>query len=258
MWRSEESYFSGLCLRKVGYFVMENASKALLMAGGILIAIIVIGALLLMINQVGNLQNSQDSGKKDSQLVAFNLDFERYTDDKGILGTDVISVINKVLDYNEKVKSGGVNNSVDYGIKMSVHVTGFDRFNDKYAYTRLSPNSKIFRSTTGEYTIGYGGSNEILNELKQYEKLEKDMMNKPDLVKKLSSMYDSKNHDKSIEKMEDYLYRYGLNYDLNSDNLKIIEKYKQYSEFKSSTFRSSQQPIYENGQIKELFFDFVK
>ena len=31
---------------------MENASKALVMAGGILIALLVLGALLLMFNQV--------------------------------------------------------------------------------------------------------------------------------------------------------------------------------------------------------------
>ena len=33
---------------------MENASKALLMAGGILIALLVIGSVLLMFNQIGN------------------------------------------------------------------------------------------------------------------------------------------------------------------------------------------------------------
>ena len=31
---------------------MENASKALVMAGGILIALLVVGALMLMVNQV--------------------------------------------------------------------------------------------------------------------------------------------------------------------------------------------------------------
>ena len=33
---------------------MENASKALLMAGGMLIALLVIGALLLAFNQIGD------------------------------------------------------------------------------------------------------------------------------------------------------------------------------------------------------------
>lgn len=236
---------------------MENASKALIMAGGILIAIIVIGALLIMINQVGNFQNTQDSSKKDSQLATFNLDFERYADDKGIYGSDIVSLINKVIDYNAKVRTGGVNNYVDYNIKMSIQITGFDRFNTKYAYTSLSPNDKIFKSTTGEYTIGYGGSNYILNELKQYEELEKNMTT-PDIAKKLASIYDSNHRDESIGKMNSYLYDNGITYTLDSNNLKIIEKYKQYSEFKTSTFRSSQQPTYKNGQIQELFFEFVK
>ena len=79
---------------------MENASKALLMAGGILIALLVIGALILMFNQVGSYEKAQDARKKSSQIADFNKDFERYLDDKGITGADVISLINKVLDYN--------------------------------------------------------------------------------------------------------------------------------------------------------------
>ena len=57
---------------------MENASKALVMAGGILIAILVIGALLLMINQIGSYEKTQTVNVKDSQLAQFNYDFERY------------------------------------------------------------------------------------------------------------------------------------------------------------------------------------
>ena len=37
---------------------MENASKALIMAGGILIALLVLGALLLMINNLSDYQKS--------------------------------------------------------------------------------------------------------------------------------------------------------------------------------------------------------
>ena len=43
---------------------MENASKALLMAGGILIALLIIGALLLMFNQISTYKQSESSNQK--------------------------------------------------------------------------------------------------------------------------------------------------------------------------------------------------
>ena len=61
---------------------MENASKALLIAGGILIALIIISLLVVMFTQIGDYQKSQSSGSKESQLAEFNRDFERYTEDE--------------------------------------------------------------------------------------------------------------------------------------------------------------------------------
>ena len=57
---------------------MENASKALLMAGGILTALLVIGALILMFNQLGIYQKSNSQAEKNSQIAAFNRKFEKY------------------------------------------------------------------------------------------------------------------------------------------------------------------------------------
>ena len=82
---------------------MENASKALLMAGGILIAILIIGALLLMVTQIGDYQKTKDSGAKATQIAKFNSDFERYLDDKGIKGTDIVSLINKIAEKKTKM-----------------------------------------------------------------------------------------------------------------------------------------------------------
>lgn len=43
---------------------MENASKALIMAGGILIALLVIGALVLMFNQLSYYQRTETDSEK--------------------------------------------------------------------------------------------------------------------------------------------------------------------------------------------------
>lgn len=174
---------------------MENASKALLMAAGILIALVIIGLLLIMVNQIGNYQNSKDASKKELQLAEFNLDFERYVDDNGIKGADIISLINKISDYNIKASKGGVINSVNYDIEMSITVRGFDRFNRKYHYDNNSLfENKLYRE----------------NELKSI----------------VTSTYSDESRKRMI------------------------------SEFKSSIFRSYQGPTYENGQIKDFYFEF--
>lgn len=162
---------------------MENASKALLMAGGVLIALLVIGALVLMFNQIGSYQQSQDTNKKNSQLAEFNLEFERYLDDKGITGADVISLINKVVDYNNKAKKGGVTDSIDYNIKMSITISNLNQFNIKYAYN--NDINRIFEINS--YTIGDNNTqgNNLKNNLDSEKKLENIGIS-PDILKQLS------------------------------------------------------------------------
>lgn len=247
---------------------MENASKALLMAGGILIAIIIIGLLLIMVNQIGSYQKSQDSNKKDSQLAEFNLDFERYTDDKGIKGTDVISLINKVIDYNSKARTGGVNNSVDYNIKMSITISDLQKFNKKYAYDKENDSDSLFN--VDSYTFGYGNTNNTLKALFDNFSANEGTLG-IDNLKILSSIYNgSKSKNENVNNIKDKLkelYPNEHTYDTWNGNgdptLDTIKKYRQYSEFKSSTFKIDQTKegqgvVYENGQIQKFYFKFVK
>ena len=237
---------------------MENASKALLIAGGILIALLVIGALVLMFNQIGSYQQAQDSNQKDSQLAEFNKDFEKYIDDKGITGADVISVINKVIDYNNKANKGGVSNSVDYEIKMSITISGLDTFNSKYAYNNET-TYKLFQ--TDSYTIdSRNSSNTFKNYLDEATRLEANSGISKDQLKILSGMYDG-NINSSRNKIKDKLVelnadRYN-NWNGNSDpKLDTIIKYRQYWEFKTSKFKPDGDPVYKNGQIQTINFKF--
>lgn len=241
---------------------MENASKALLMAGGILIALLIIGALVLMFNQIGDYEKGQQSNEKNSQLAQFNLDFERYMDDKGITGADIISLINKVNDYNNKANNGGVNNSVDYSIKMSITISGLDSFNEQYAYS--DEKNKIFEKPL--YEINYKSStqtNILKNMLNKCEEIEKLGIPKEDL-KQLSGMYDNDDIKGSEEKIKEKLKQIDnkqySNWDKNDTTLPldIIIKYRQYWEFKTSKFKPVGNATYQNGQIQSMTFEFYK
>lgn len=238
---------------------MENASKALLMAGGILIALLIIGALLLMFNQIGDYEKGQQSNEKTSQLAQFNSDFERYTDDNGINGTDIISLINKVIDYNKKASNGGVTNSVDYSITMSITVSGLDNFNKKYAYDKQNDSDSLFIHPT--YT--FSTNNSLKETLDKFASAENGIS--IENLKILSSIYDSKeNQGDNISNIREKLLEINANEYKDWDGttqaptLDTIKKYRQYSEFKTSTFVISRDPEYENGQIKNLYFKFSK
>ena len=80
---------------------MENASKALLIAGGVLIAIIILSMLLMVYSKIIEIKNAQEEEKELKQLVAFNSQFEAYNK-KLMYGADVITLINKVFESNKK------------------------------------------------------------------------------------------------------------------------------------------------------------
>ncbi|MBQ2938367.1 MAG: hypothetical protein IJE05_05800 [Clostridia bacterium] len=236
---------------------MENASKALVMAGGILIAILVIGALLLMVNQIGDYEKAQTSNVKDSQLAQFNYDFERYTDDNGITGADIITIINKVVDFNKKE---GVSNSVNYDIKMSVTITGLNDF--KKNHTVESGVEDLFSGNN--LVMGANGNNNFFSEIiTRYT----DYENKYTLsgINRLASSYNQIKTKMKEEKFSESSSKYkelieeitGKNMS-NVPTLAEISQYSQYSEFKRATFVSHQNSVYENGQIKDLYFKFVE
>jgi len=80
---------------------MENASKALLMAGGMLIAILILGLLVLMFTSISNNAKSREEIKIVEQLTIYNKEFESYNR-KLLRGTDVVSLINKAISTNKK------------------------------------------------------------------------------------------------------------------------------------------------------------
>ena len=148
---------------------MENASKALLMAGGILISLLVIGALVLMFNQIGDYEKGNQGIKKTSEIAEFNIDFIRYTEEN-IKGVDIISLANKVINFNSK---NGILNSIDYSKKITLNID-------------VNDFSKLFGSNSYEIK---NYDNDFMKTIKKFSSLENTYtLSKMD---ELSSNYDS-------------------------------------------------------------------
>lgn len=123
---------------------MENASKALMIAGGVLIALIIIIMFIIMFNNLANIEKEQEEQTKVEQVAAFNAEFEAYNK-KVMYGVDVITLINKVAENNKKYATNN-----DYQINVvlndevvtsSSHLIGTDEEKSIYTCVEIEYNS---------------------------------------------------------------------------------------------------------------------
>lgn len=77
----------------------ENASKALLMAAGMIIAVLLISLLVVLYDQISTYYAQDHKMTVMEQTQKFNAKFENYNRNN-IRGSDLISLMNKVIDYN--------------------------------------------------------------------------------------------------------------------------------------------------------------
>lgn len=90
---------------------MENASKALLMAGGILLALLIIGALVIFFTNLADYNNSTDASVKQSQIAEFNNQFEPYNKDDLTL-MELKSVYNKIINNNSNYPEYNISSNI--------------------------------------------------------------------------------------------------------------------------------------------------
>ena len=81
---------------------MENASKALIIAGGVLLAIMILALLVYMGTAMTDMAESQDRKLAAQQLEEFNKSYLVYNKTK-MYGTDVITVVNKAINHNKNI-----------------------------------------------------------------------------------------------------------------------------------------------------------
>ena len=79
---------------------MENAAKALTIAGTILISVLVISAVVFMYRDLTSVKRQDAENQKLQEITDFNKSFESF--DKTLSGAKMLSLSNKIKDYNEK------------------------------------------------------------------------------------------------------------------------------------------------------------
>lgn len=119
---------------------MDNASKALIMAGAILIAVALVGVgVYLYSNAAGQVDNASDQ-LSAAEIQLKNSEFEAY-EDSAVKGSEIKTLIRKVKAFNKqgvfpngiKINSGDVD-SINVGniSNGSTHVVTMHYDNDGY------------------------------------------------------------------------------------------------------------------------------
>lgn len=139
---------------------MENASRALLMAGGVLIAVIIIALMVSLFRTAGSGSRSVDNTMTAEQIAKFNANFTKYlgqdltihqvvticdfAQNNGTYVVGVPSTFNTIAKRNQQMKtkiaqenaasSGGTSKKYYYQIKIDAYDT--DANSSHYGYVK--------------------------------------------------------------------------------------------------------------------------
>lgn len=197
---------------------MENASKAIIMAGGILIGVVILALLVLVFRPMGDAYEEQGDALTIEQLEKYNRQFNTY--DKSLYGSELLSLANLIYDYDNRL------------------LYDADKNGQYYKENKITVTVKL-----KEETIGY---NDVTP---SYETIKKESKNKPtgcdiELLRK---------YDMALEKKLKEMEKAGIS--KNDDDYQEVKS--SITQFRSTPFRciSSQTKYNKYGRISKMFFE---
>ena len=226
---------------------MENASKALIMAGSVLIALMIIGALILTFSNITAYQETNTRSTRSTQMAEFNSQYENYNR-KDVRGSDLYSLLNKAIDYNRRESSEGTN-WADKGQEMAYEPMVIEFTIDKSELVAPDDASRLF--TTNTYTVS-GKSNDFGNKVKdEIDDLEGEygQSSLTNLTTNLTKIFidDSSTRQEKKEAVQNFN---------SASKKKTVSDFKEIKE--NSQIRNDVYKYYEYIQFKRAHFDCEK
>lgn len=226
---------------------MENASKALIMAGSVLIALMIIGALILTFSNLTAYQETNTRSTRSTQMAEFNSQYETYNR-KDVRGSDLYSLLNKAIDYNRRESSEGTN-WADKGQEMAYEPMVIEFTIDKSELVAPDDASRLF--TTNTYTVS-GKSNDFGNKVKdEIDDLEGEygQSSLTNLTTNLTKIFidDSSTRQEKKEAVQNFN---------SASKKKTVSDFKEIKE--NSQIRNDVYKYYEYIQFKRAHFDCEK
>lgn len=236
---------------------MENASKALIMAGSILMALLVIGIVTVTFNQISSLKQTQSDVEQSKKIVNYAKTFEQYN--RTIYGSELLSLGNLQVDYN--FRQADLKGYTPVTIKVQMNKS-------------IIENKKTYISTgIQELSTVRNGLSALEDDIEYYEQDTNGYKNKKESNKR-SVKYYAQLSNRQIATLFEIPYSSAeADYELGdrladsiqnpttSKILKDIEVYKNlktaYTEFKNTSF-TCQQPVQYDGSGNIVLMNFVE
>ena len=252
---------------------MENVTKALLIAVGVLIAIIILSSLVIGYNQISKYYQERSNTIDIKQMVELNKKFNNY-EGREIRGNEMLSVINMVVDYNEWVKQNPNQGyeEIDLNVRLekdkykSFH---YDEKNYDYLITKdvssiNNNNMKKFSERISSclrelQTIIPSATDSTVQSLSSNINLINQLIEKEESAR-------SEEENKKIESLMNSIFKITdfSNRKFNLDNRKKINKiahqYYEITQFKRAYFKCEGDNGYvgvelaKNGKVKSMNF----
>lgn len=248
---------------------MENATKALLISAAVMIAIMVLSLLMMAYNQVSDYYQTEHANAIEKQTTEFNNNFINYERDN-IRGSDLLSLMNKVIDYNERESYAEGTNYTRIEVTIKIDSQYLDDFlyfdyknaSEKNKYGMTNAQSLGIISTEITNTKGGGTNREKDKQLIALTGVETELIRDAEdagivgldkgkleiLSSNIGNIIVDENardqYAESIRKKRENVLKEILEInDINENQIKVIKeityKYYQFMQFKRAYFNSS-------------------
>ena len=210
---------------------MENAAKALTIAGGVLIAVMLAVLVYYVFTQWGESQKMQQEDVDTVKIEEFNKSYLSY--EKVLYGSELLGLVNKMSDYN---------------ISDDVRYNAYGTMDLKVEIKLLSGSTDNLFNRTGTYSLS------------TVKRTIDDVMRKT--VEKYSGKVSdsqweflAKSSNNSEQSFDDLCQELNISSSVNRRELQEAAKeYYKYVQFKRMKYKHKETTFYDTGRVKMMSF----
>lgn len=215
---------------------MENASKALTIAGGVLIAVMLVVLVYYVFTHWGESQKMQEEELEVQRAEDFNKSYLSY--EKVLYGSELLGLVNKMSDYN-------ISDAVKY---------------DKYDTMSISVQIKeLSGSTDNLFAKGTYNLSSITDKINDVMNVTANASKYKGKISDSQWEYLAKSSSSTSTTFENLCTQLNIDSSLNRSDLQNAAKeYYKYVQFKRIKFKHTETTFFDNGRVQSMSFEETK